>query len=138
MKFTIKTLKRILQRDFNGINKLFGVELVELGFAKYKKLNYENYYYWWYECENIKKANKKSCTYNWNDIELTRKSNFIRKYIKYHNDNENVYVIFTNILNIEAAKCGGINIKTLKSQYQTLIEFYYKDDKIAKTQLQLF
>ena len=138
MKFTIKHLKNYLDGKYDEIPKSLGVELVELGFCKYKKLTEENYNYWWYEVSDKSKIDRKAFTFDWLDIVPTKKMEMIKEYIIFHKDNENMYKLITAILNIESARFDGIDINTGKSEYQRLIEFYYPTRQKPNEQMQLF
>ena len=124
MKYTIEHIKLLIDNKLELLPKCLGVELVELGFLKYKKLTPENYNYWWYEVSENEKINKKAFTYNWNDMELTRKCSWLFELIEFHKNSESMYNLITPILNLESAK-NEIDIATGKKQTDIIKEMYY-------------
>ena len=134
----ISDLRNILNSNFQAVNKQIAVELVDLGFLKYKKLNPKNYEYWWYEVSDLSKINKKEFTFSWLDIALTSKFNFVKIFIDYHKENESAYDLIGNILNIISASGDGINLITKKSVLSEVIDFYYSHKTKKSKQLSLF
>lgn len=133
MKYKIEHLKNLLENNFNSLPKCLGVELVDLGFLKYKKLTKKNYNYWWYEVVDVTKIDKNSFTFSWNDMVFTKKINFLKKFIEYHENDESMYNLIIPILNIISAENDGFDIKTKKSEVSRVIDFYY-GHKIKKHQ----
>ena len=125
MSYKIKHLKYFLDSNFDMLPKSLGVELVELGILNYSKLTPENYDYWWYEVADKSKIDRKQFTFNWADLIPTSKMEMVKQFIKYHKENESMYILITAILNIESARFDGIDINTGKSEFERQIEFYY-------------
>lgn len=134
----IKDLKNIINNQFLLVHKSIGVELVGLGFLNYTKLTPKNYDYWWYEVQDLNKINKKSFTFDWNDLQKTKKFKWIEKLIDYHEDNESMFVLITNILNIVSALNDGINQQTKIPCWVEVYNFYYKHKSKKEKQLKLF
>jgi len=135
MNFTIKDLRYFLEGSFDLIPKSLGVELVELGFLKYKKLTPENYEYWWYEVSDLSKIDKEVFTYDWCDLVQMNKMKMVKEFISYHNDHESIYKLITAILNIEAARFDGFDKNTGKLEFERQIEFYYGNRKKEDIQM---
>lgn len=131
MKYTIEHIQLFLKNEFELLPRCLGVELVELGFLKYKKLTPENYNYWWYEVEDLSKIDKKTFTYDWRDLELTTKCKWFKELINYHDKKESMYNLITPILNFESAK-NIIDISTGKLDVDLLKEMYYGNYKFFK------
>ena len=133
-------ISNIVIGNFNLVQKAVGVLLHDTGFMRYKKLTAENYKYWWYEIENIqiKKADKKKFTYDWADMELTRKFDFLQSLIKYHEPEDSIYRIINNALNLLAAEYDGKNINTGRRCYDEVFDMYYGQLKPELKQLDLF
>ena len=93
----IKDLKNIAQ-DINSGSYQDLKELVDLGFLNYSKLTSVNYCYWWYETTG--EIDKNMFTFKKQDCQYTRKFKVLEKYIDYHNENENGYLLINNALNI--------------------------------------
>jgi len=104
----IKQLQQFLNGQFDLIPKSLGVELVNCGFLKYKKLTSENYTYWFYEVSDLTKIDKKVFTFDWGDLIPTKKLEMIKQYIIFHKETENIYRLINNVLNIENAKDDGV------------------------------
>lgn len=124
MKYTIKHIKNLLDNKLELIPKHLGVELVNLGFLKYKKLTSKNYNYWWYEVADNTKIDKNKFTYNWNDMKLTRKCRWFSELIEFHKDSESIYNIITPILSLESA-INEIDKETGRKQTEIIKEKYY-------------
>ena len=136
MEYTIKQIRYLLDNKMKLIPKCLGVELVRLGFLKYEKLNYENYYYWWYEVSDLSKLDKNKFTYKWEDMIMTKKCEWLFELIDYHENSESIYKLIEPILNLESAK-NEIDIKTGKKQTDILIEMYYGNRVKKHKQLEL-
>lgn len=126
---TIKHLNDFINGKFDMIPKSLGVELVNLGFLNYRKLTAENYNYWWYQVRGTDKINKEAFTFDWFDLMPTRKMKMIRQFIDFHKENESMYILINNLLNIEAARFDGFDVITGKSEFEKQIEFYYSKRK---------
>ena len=137
MNFTIKNLRHLIAKEYDFIPKSLGVELVELGFLKYKKLTAENYHYWWYEVVDSKKIDKKAYTYNWSDLVFTQKADLIFQFIRFYKDQESIYNLITALLNIESARFDGVCKHTGIKEYDRLINFYYSSKMKIVKQLEL-
>ena len=137
MNYKIDHLKNLLEKNFDTLPKCLGVELVELGFLKYKKLTPKNYDYWWYEIDDLKKIDKKAFTYSWGDVVFTKNVNILKKFIGYHENNESMYNLITPVLNIISAKNDGFDIKTKKSELLRVIDFHYGHKTKKHQQLEL-
>jgi hypothetical protein len=124
--------------NFDLVHKAVGVLLHDTGFMRYKKLTPENYYYWWYEVDDKRKIDKKKFTYDWADMDLTRNFSFLFSLIKYHNQNETIYKIINNALNLLCARGDGINLKTGRRVYDEVWDMYYRNRKPETKQLELF
>jgi hypothetical protein len=124
--------------NFDLVHKAVGVLLHDTGFMRYKKLTAENYYYWWYEVDDVRKANKKNFTYDWADMELTGKFDFLLSLVKYHNLQEEIHRIINNALNLLPALNDGININTGRRCYDEVWDMYYRHWKPEIKQLELF
>jgi hypothetical protein len=124
MKYKIEHIKLLLDGKYELLPKCLGVELVELGFLKYIKLTPENYNYWWYEVADLSKIDKKAFTYDWKNLEMTKKCDWFKELIGHHEDCESMYNIITPILNLESAK-NIIDIATGKLDTELLKEIYY-------------
>ena len=122
---------------FELVDKKLGVELVETGFLNYAKLTPENYNYWWYEVKNINKINNKNFTYNWNDLTKTRKFKILEELIGFHKDNESLYTLLNNALNIISAQGDGINLNTGIPCFIEVFNMYYKNKKKQVKQLKI-
>ena len=136
MKYTIKHIHLLLNNKLELLPKCLGVELVELGFLKYKKLTPENYNYWWYQVYDLSKIDKNKFTYNWDDMELTKKCNWCHELIEFHENSESMYNLITPILNLESAK-NEIDIKTGKKQTDIIKEMYYGHQLKLPKQMEL-
>lgn len=134
----IKDLKKYINGDFEKISKKIGVILVETGFLNYSKLNSENYEYWWYEVENINEINKKNHTYCWSDLKRTRKFKILELLIDFHEENESIFTLLNNSLNIISALGDGIDKETKIPCFITVFNMYYEGRKIKEKQLELF
>ena len=133
MRKTMRVLdiSNIAMGNFNLVHKAAGVLLHDTGFMRYMKLTDENYEYWWYETENmqIKKADKKLFTYDWADMELTRKFDFLQSLVKYHGQEDSIYRIINNALNLLAAEHDGKNVNTGRLCFDEVWEMYYGHGK---------
>jgi len=121
----ISDLRNIISSNFQAVKKEFAVELVNLGFLKYEKLTPENYNYWWCEVSDLSKIDNKNFTFEWQDISLTSKFNFVKIFIDYHKENESAYSLIGNILNIISASHDGINLYTDKYCFSEVVNFHY-------------
>ena len=142
-------LQNIIDGRFEFVHKSVGVLLHDSGFMRYRKLTPENYYYWWYEvddpnskicpcCNNEIKNVNKLFTYQWADMERTRKFEWLEKLVKYHKDTENLHRLLNNALNIIAAIYDGINLETGKEAWVEVFDMYYSNRKTYNKQLTLF
>lgn len=136
MKYTIKHIRLLLDDKLELLPKCLGVELVELGFLKYRKLTHKNYNYWWYEVEDKSKIDKKAFTYSWQDLERTEKFKWLEKLIDYHDEEESIYNLITPILNLESAK-NLINIETGRLDTDLIMGMYYGNKTRKVRQLEL-
>ena len=134
----IKDLKKYINGDFEKISKKIGVILVETGFLNYSKLTPENYNYWWYEVENINEINKKKYTYCWSDLKKTRKFKILELLIDFHEENESIFILLNNSLNIISALGDGIDMETKIPCFIKVFNMYYEGRKIKDKQLELF
>jgi len=134
----IQDLQNIIAGRFDLVNKAVGVLLHDSGFMRYKKLTPDNYYYWWYEVEQSEKINKKSFTYDWNDMEKTRKFGLLTALIGYHQPKESISRLLNNALNILEAAQDGINMNTGRPCVDEVFEMYYSGIKVTPKQLELF
>ena len=134
----IKDLKKYINGDFEKISKKIGVILVETGFLNYSKLTPENYEYWWYEVENINEINKKKYTYCWSDLKKTRKFKILELLIDFHEENESMFILLNNSLNIISALDDGIDMETKIPCFIKVFNMYYEGRKIKDKQLELF
>ena len=134
----IKDLKKYINGDFEKISKKIGVILVETGFLNYSKLTPENYEYWWYEVENINEINKKKYTYCWSDLKKTRKFKILELLIDFHEENESMFILLNNSLNIISALDDGIDMETKIPCFINVFNMYYEGRKIKDKQLELF
>ena len=134
----IKDLKNYINGNFEKIDKKFGFELVEMGFLNYTKMTPKNYDYWWYEVAENNKINKKNYTYCWSDLKRTRKFKILELLIDYHDENENLYKLLNNCLNILSALDDGIDEKTKIPCFIIVFNQYYEGKKIKEKQLELF
>ena len=130
-------LKNFIDGRFEFVDKKLGVELVETGFLTYTKLTSENYNYWWYEVENINEIKKKNFTYNWNDLIRTKKFKILEELIDFHKDNESLYTLLNNALNIISAQGDGININTGIHCGIEVFNMYYQTRKKQVKQLKI-
>lgn len=131
----VADISNIATGNFNSVHKSVGVLLHDSGFMRYRKLTEENYYYWWYEVSDIRLMNKKHFTYDWADMEMTRKFDFLLSLTKYHSRNESIYKIINNALNLMAAELDGKNIATGRRCYDEVFDMYYRH---CKPQMELF
>lgn len=136
MKYRIEHIQLLLDGKFDLLPKCLAIELVGLGFLKYKKLTPENYNYWWYEVSDKSKIDKKAFTYDWNDLELTKKCEWLHKLIGFHEENESMYNIITPILNLESAK-NLIDIKSGKHDTNLIMEMHYGNKTKKPKQMEL-
>ena len=134
----IKDLKKYINGDFEKISKKIGVILVETGFLNYSKLTPENYNYWWYEVENINEINKKKYTYCWSDLKKTRKFKILELLIDFHEENESIFILLNNSLDIISALDDGIDMETKIPCFIKVFNMYYEGRKIKDKQLELF
>lgn len=134
----IKDLRNIINNRYKLVDKSVGVELVELGFFSYSKLTAKNYDYWWYEVADGEKIDKKAFTYCWSDLKRTRKFQWIINLIDFHDDNESMFVMITNILNIVSAETDGVCKYTKIPAWLDVYNFYYQDRKPIDRQLDIF
>ena len=104
----------------------------------YTKMTPKNYNYWWYEVEEINKINKKNYTYCWSDLIKTRKFKILELLIDFHEENENLFTLLNNCLNILSALEDGIDKKTKIPCFIIVFNQYYKGKKIKEKQLELF
>lgn len=126
MKIKVSDIKNLVEGKFELVNKSVGVLLHDSGFMRYAKLTSENYYYWWYEVEDFKKANARTITYDWAEMQKTRKFKLLEVLLPYHDPNESAYVVLNNALNIESAAQDGIDISTNRSCLEQVVDMYYK------------
>ncbi len=103
-KSKIKDLKYIISGEFDKVHKSLAVELVDAGFLYYSKLTPENYYFWHYEVDDKDQINKNDYTFDWLDITLGPKFNYIKMLIHLYNDDENATTLLTDILNLISAE----------------------------------
>ena len=100
-KFDLDLTRKILQNTDN-LNFLASKDLYfhlrqfeDLGLTKYKKRNYENWHYWWYEVDESKqKPNKNDFTADLTAFELTFKG---CKFLQLLDVAENRFLDFYNI-----------------------------------------
>ncbi|MCL2210801.1 MAG: hypothetical protein FWB95_02645 [Treponema sp.] len=137
---TVQDIIHISAGKFNAVHKSVGVLLHDTGFMRYKKLTADNYDYWYYEVSDIKKdkPNKNNFTYDWTDMELTRKFDFLLSLTKYHSEETNIHKIINNALNILAAGNDGRNMITGRLCYDEVFDMYYGKHKPKVSQLELF
>jgi len=137
---TVQDICNIANGNFNSVNKQVGVLFHDNGFMRYRKLTAENFYYWWNEVKDLQeeKANKSLFTYEWSDMVLTHKFDFLLSLVKYHDQLGSIYKIINNALNLLAAKYDGVNTNTGKRCYDEVWEMYYGRRKSASKQLELF
>ena len=138
MKMKIKDLRNYINGNFEKIRKEIGVVLVDTGFLNYSKLTPENYNYWWYEVENVNEINNKNYTYCWSDLKRTRKFKILELLIDYHDENESLFNLLNNSLNIISALDDGIDIKTKIPCFIEVFNMYYEGKQIKPKQLELF
>ena len=138
MKMKIKDLRNYINGNFEKIRKEIGVVLVDTGFLNYSKLTPENYNYWWYEVENVNEINNKNYTYCWSDLKRTRKFKILELLIDYHDENESLFNLLNNSLNIISALDDGIDIKTKIPCFIKVFNMYYEGKQIKPKQLELF
>jgi len=136
MKYTIEHIQLLLESKFELLPKCLGVELVELGFLKYIKLTPKNYNYWWYEVADLSKIDKKAFTYDWQDLELTKKCDWFKELIDFHKKDESMYNLITLILNLESGK-NLIDIATGKLDTELIKEMYYGNRVKKHKQMEL-
>jgi len=122
------------------VHKQVGVLLHDTGFMRYGKLTDENYYFWWYEVKDPLKTKpgKKTFTYDWTDMELTQKFDFLLSLAKYHKPNASIHRIINNALNLLEAHQDGINANTGMRCYDEVWGMYYGHRKPASEQPELF
>jgi len=131
-------ISNIAKGSFNLVHKKVGVLLHDTGFMRYRKLTCENFYHWWYEAEDPLKARKNLFTYDWADMDLTVKFDFLLSLAKHHSQKESIYKIINNSLNLLAAGQDGINVITGRRCYDEVWEKYYGRGKPEARQPELF
>jgi len=133
-------ISNIARGNFNSVHKQVGVLLHDTGFMRYMKLTDTNYYFWWCEVKDPLKTkpHKKAFTYDWADMALTQKFDFLLSLTKYHKPNANIYKVINNALNLLAANQDGINVNTGRRCYDEVWEMYYGHWKPVTKQLELF
>lgn len=129
---TVKDIRAVLSGNYQGVTKKLGVLLVDNGILRYKKLTYENYFYWWYETEDPKTASSKIFTYSWEDMELTRKSWRLAALLPLHNDSEPAFKVLNVLANLESASDVGL------AEFKEIFGFYYPERKKKLSQLTIF
>jgi len=134
----MQDILNIATGNFNLVNKAVGVLLHDSGFMRYKKLTEENYNYWWYEVSDIRLMNKKHFTYDWANMELNRKFDLLLSLTKHHAQNESIYKIINNALNLLAAEQDGINVITGRRCYDEVWDMYYGNRMSGAIQQELF
>ena len=134
----VMDISNIANKNFDAVHKSVGVLLHDSGFMRYRKLTAKNYEYWYYEVEDIKKINKKNITYDWSDMELTQKFDFLLSLLKFHKQEESIYKIINNALNLIASKQDGKNIKTGRRCFDEVWDMYYGHWKHEPKQQELF
>ena len=78
--------------------KPLGVMLHDTGFLRYSKLTPDNYEYWWYEVEDIRKLNRKTYTYEWKDMIPTGKTNYLQKIAPMYKESTSAERILNDVL----------------------------------------
>ena len=137
----VQDLHNIIAGKFELVHKEVGVLLHDSGFMRYSKLTPENYNFWWCEVDvSSEKINKKAFTYtyNWEDMELTRKFDWLSKFLKYHKPTESIYKIINNVCNLIEADKDGKNLNTGRRCYDEVFDIYYSWWKPEIKQLTLF
>jgi len=133
-------ISNIAKGNFNSVHKRVGVLLHDTGFMRYVKLTDENYYFWWCEVKDPLKTkpSKKAFTYDWADMKLTQKFDFLLSLAKHHKPNASIHRIINNALNLLEANQDGINANTGMRCYDEVWEMHYGHGKPEARQLELF
>ncbi|MDD6210549.1 MAG: hypothetical protein PUB21_08095 [Bacteroidales bacterium] len=131
-------LENIIAGKFGVVHKSVGVLLHDSGFMRYKKLTAENYNYWWYEVSDKSKMNKRNFTYEWSDMEQTRKFHLLKVLLPLHSINENIHTILNNALNLISALHDGTNINSGQYCFKEVFDMYYSGRNKENKQLTLF
>ena len=97
-KYTAKDIKKLLNKEFEDYLKPLGKDLVNNGFLKYNKLTRENYYYWWCEVENLEDIDKNKFTYDLKNLEFTKKTKYLQKFINYFPAETNSWKVLFTVL----------------------------------------
>ena len=136
----VSDISNIARGNFNPVHKQVGVLLHDTGFMRYGKLTEENYDFWWYEVKDPQKTkpHKKTFTYDWADMDLTQKFDFLLSLTKYHAQNADICQVINNALNLLAADRDGINANTGRRCYDEVWEMYYGRRKPKAEQQELF
>ncbi len=118
MNYKISDLQKILDKNFSDELKPLCKDLVDNGFLRYKKLNYENFNCWWYWNDKGDR-NKKQYTFSFNNIAETRKMNYIKKYIHLWDREESVDSFLYALLDVISSMDDGMNsfLETLMIQF---------------------
>lgn len=124
----IKEIRKIFLENFEEKHKKVCVELVHYGFLNYKKLTPKNYDFWWYEVDALKETiRKKKFTFDFSDLEKTKKYEILKELISYHKDSDNIYALIYKTLNIIAMIEDGFT-------KEEAINFYYPKKNIEQMQ----
>ncbi len=113
----IKDLKKIIKKEYSNKLKPLCVELVWSGFLRYDKLTEENYAYWWYETGG--EIDKKAFTFLFDDISHTKKTDYIKLFIDYFDDDEPVNRLISPLLDIIAS------IEDRGGEYERTIDLHF-------------
>ena len=97
-KYTAKDIQKLLNKEFEESLKPLGKDLVDNGFLKYNKLTRENYYYWWCEVENLEDIDKNQYTYDLKNLEFTKKTEYLQKFINYFPAETNSWKVLFTVL----------------------------------------
>jgi hypothetical protein len=97
LKEVILILENINNLENIKFDKFILIDTEDLGLTRYKKRNFENWEYWWYEVENVK-PNKNNFTADLKAFEITNKGKMFLEFSKldwFENRNINDLYNFT-------------------------------------------